>query len=770
MIQEFRISVTPVSQIGDIKGEGDKYLVQTELSAPGVPLAQEMVEWPVERWLGMARELLNDPLLNWLEGKDGNTNLPTTSGMVELGQELYNGLFQGTMRDSWMIAQGIAQHRRKVLQLRLGLKGKRLPSLPWEILHAGDRPLATGTDVIFSRYQPGTVFIQPVRKLELGQPLRILMAISAPTDQANLELKQEGLQLQKELESRSINSNGQQLSIELNIIEQPDREQLTQALEQGKYQVFHYAGHSGLGSAGGELYLVSSKTGLSERLSGDDLAGLLVNNGIQMAVLNSCRGAYGGTSDLTSDLSSNDNLAEALVRRGIPSVLAMAERIPDRVSLTLTRLFYRNLIQVYPVDLSLSRARQGLISAYGSHQLYWALPVLYLHPEFDGHLLKNITNNQEKLHQDILPIGENQPLFPTSQLSSWDNNDDSLLDEDFDDLEFVETLELTENQDKIIDISQVDMTKNNNNLINIKSDKIVSKKDKVAIPLPPPIPHHRKQHLRKFWAKLLPGLGAVSLVGSMVFGSFYYWQYRQSQPSDLLPTINLPVTTPDMTPINVKIKEWGTAKVTSIAISSFQQGDLIAGAEAIAALLETNRSALQQAKVALAEVPPELENEPTINFLKGRLAWQFVQQGNKNYSVSDARLFWYKAVQGHPELPSYRNALAFAYYAEGRWEEARQVWLDLIEAGEDQNKKLSEYNLEITTAYAGLAIVMQKLALGQPPAKRQDLLQRAIGLRQIVLESDALSFQPSNLAKDWLWTESAIRDWRSVLKLPEQNL
>ncbi|MGB3492677.1 MAG: CHAT domain-containing protein, partial [Elainellaceae cyanobacterium] len=76
----------------------------------------------------------------------------------------------------------------------------------------------------------------------------------------------------------------------------------------------------------------------------------------------------------------------ALVSQGVPAVLAMAEQIPDDVALTLTRLFYRNLKQDYPVDLSLSRARQGLVSAYSSQQLYWALPILYMHSEFDGYL------------------------------------------------------------------------------------------------------------------------------------------------------------------------------------------------------------------------------------------------------------------------------------------------------------------------------------------------------------------------------------------------
>ncbi|MEG4801003.1 CHAT domain-containing protein [Microcoleus sp. ARI1-B5] len=386
MSQEFQLSVTPV---GD-----DEYLVRTEKVAPGVPLAEQQVRWPIDQWLALSAQLMNDPLVGVFQGTGaGGRGLSRSTknsapNLVALGQQLYSGLFQGNLRDSWTCAQGIAQHRREVLQLRLGLKGRHLPRLPWEVLHAGDRPLATGTDVVFSRYQPGTSLFKQTRIVPSGGPIKILVAIASPSDRDSLQLKREVLHLQQELQNRSANplkNSPHSPEIQLTVLEQPDREQLTQALEQGHYQVLHYSGHSNLGSRGGELYLVSSRTGLTETLSGDDLAGLLVNNGIQMAVFNSCRGAYGDPSDMADD-SPERNLTEALVKRGIPAVLAMAESIPDDVALTLTRLFYRNLNQGYPVDLSLSRARAGLISAYGSHQLYWALPILYQHPDFDGYL------------------------------------------------------------------------------------------------------------------------------------------------------------------------------------------------------------------------------------------------------------------------------------------------------------------------------------------------------------------------------------------------
>lgn len=401
MTQEFHLSITPI--------RADEYLVRTEEVSPGVPLAEEQFVWPTLEWLTQARQLMNDPIVGLLRGDrhlhppgtapQSSTN-DTIDNLITLGQHLYGSLFQGRLRDSWVTAQGIAQHRGEALRLRLGLKGAHLPCLPWEVLnggmndgyHVSSQRLATGVNVLFSRYLadagmggrlPLTMPPKP------RQTLNILMAIAAPTDQQQLKLQQEAHHLQDELRLKANvlqSAMGDRLpDIRVTILEQPGREELAQVLEQGQYHIFHYAGHSDLGRAGGQIYLVNRKTGLSETLSGNDLAGLLQNNEIQLAVFNSCRGAHTATS-ASQEGTEGGTLTEALVNHGIPAVLAMTEQIPDDVAISLTRLFYKNLKQDYPVDLSLSRARQGLLLAYTSEQLYWALPTLYMHPEFDGYL------------------------------------------------------------------------------------------------------------------------------------------------------------------------------------------------------------------------------------------------------------------------------------------------------------------------------------------------------------------------------------------------
>jgi len=853
--QEFSLSVTPVG--------GDEYLVRTERVAPGVLLAEELVTWPVEEWLVLARQLMNDPLLGLLDPaatQMGQNTLLSRKGhglktsprpnLAALGQQLYNGLFQGNLRDSWTCAQAIAQHRREPLQLRLGLKGQRLRLLPWEVLHAVDRPLATGTDVVFSRYQPGVNLRPQSPIITPPGPLKILMAIAAPTDQDTLQLKREALHLQQELQNRPTGKTLGNLptpQIELTILEQPDREQLTQTLEQGQYQVFHYAGHSNLAARGGELYLVSGRTGLTETLSGDDLAGLLANNGILMAVFNSCRSASG---DISEPAGTERNLAAALVKRGIPAVLAMAERIPDEVALTLTRLFYRNLNQGYPVDLSLSRARAGLISAYGSHELYWALPILYLHLEFDGYLTGRQGGNGEDGYEvGAIPtedytytdatdlntglnfaselsypaLRDGQSRLMISQGSRLNREVEDLVDEVAMNLQSYAVSDEDEWGDRhnsaLIANFRRELSK-----ANLQTDEGTRERERGKLregdgetekiqvsPTPAPSPGIRNpdsrvvvgkpkknNQLKKtglkssskvvkrqkksiFWAYcLFPG----GFVTSMVLG-LWLWQNRGPKPGEFLP---IPSPSPvvssfqgdvDINAVNLKIAS--SSQVQAIAIEMFNQGKLTQGQQAVEELLNAQRrQALSQAELALSAASSTARENPEIKFLWGRLAWQSIQS-NKNsnkYSVDDARRYWESAVKDRPESLKYRNALAFALYLEGNLNQAYQVWLEVLDLVDVQSMRNSQQGAgesgdllnasqEALTALAGLGLVRMQQAQvpGLSPAQRLDLLQEANKLRQQVMTQDAEGFEPSSLSQNWLWTQKAIGDWRSLQQL-----
>jgi tetratricopeptide (TPR) repeat protein len=868
--QEFNISVTPD------RHNPDDYLIRIEDMAKGVPLAEEFVTWNLDEWLAEASQLMNDPLLDLLRGNmvavaggavrtlpDELADVDLSPNLVAFGQKLYNALFQGRIRDSWVTAQGIAQNRQESLRLRLGLKGDRLQRLPWEVLHAGNRPVATGTDVIFSRYQSN--FTPLANELQLhqhgnDQTLRILMVLAAPSDQEVLQLEQEAENLRQELLSDGANGNGEQPDIHLEILRQPGRERLTQELEHGQYHVFHYAGHSDLGAAGGDVYLVSNQTGLTEVLGGDDLAGLLVNNGIRLAVFNSCRGVYAATTDPNS---AAGNLADALLKRGIPAVLAMAERIPDNVALSLSRLFYRSLKQKHTVDLSLSRARQGLISSYSSDQLYWALPILYLHPEFDGYLQRrqpsqggslpafDPMDEDADLDLDLLADLQEEPdvsdrrtvedLFreltaPAGTPRGWTATDQPRLDDPADAAarSFQQCLTLGQKHYNSGDYQSAIATYttalnlpelsneqaaelcNQSGLALEASGKLADaitafkhamdldatledahdnwqratlrqEAAQVALgstpqPVPPqPSSAHqppsarpslsasgRQMSTTPAWRRpkvLVPGIVAIVLIGGLGL-----WGTRLISgppgPNDLLGQVpDYPTPTPSPNPSNAP----KTAELTAKATQSFAKKDLAAGQQAVEALLD--QQALLAAKQALDTVPPEQIDNPDISFLRGRLAWQSARIKDADFNVQDARRSWEIAVKAKPEPRTY-NLLGLALYSEGKWNEAGEAWkkaLDLIAENQKSaaksaaNSTASAVDLETATAYAGLALVAQKLAA--QPNQAQNMRAEAVKLRNQALAIAPQDLQPRQLWLSWRWSVVAVKDWQKLIAI-----
>ncbi len=808
MTQEFHVSVTPIGP--------EQYLVRTEWVAQGVPLAEEQVGWPVSQWLQQARRLMNDPLLGLLEGGGA------TSTLLDLGYELYGALFQGTLRDSWLKAQGIAQHRQEVLRLRLGLKDRQLLQLPWEVMCGSDRtnrggilrPIATGTDVVFSRYQPGVGMVYaPSRNrattVDVPPELRILMVIASPSDRERLALKDEAQHLQQELLVNG-DTDPSLPHISVTILEQPGREELTQALEQGEFQVLHYAGHSDPGESGGSLYLVNTRNGLTESLSGNDLAGLLANNGIRMAVFNSCRGAY--TAADTPAESGERNLAEALVRQGIPAVLAMAERIPDDVALTLTRLFYRNLKQGYPVDLSLSRARQGLISAYGSNQLYWALPTLYLHSEFDGYLAtgdRALDNPADDLMQQAYglaldPLTENMPpsldeMLPELELdidpTYEDRNGDAIahLVEELSGSGATESLsdpsgeplssmsdslndgEAFAESDLDLDLD-LDLDTDTNTDIDVDESEPIgeSSVEPTAKPERTASTGSSSNHIAKSprshprlkspsWINIA---SVIVLSGVVSYGLIKGFQYVSTGTTSVQP----------VQADSVDLPNEDTNTLVAIAISRFNQGDISTGQQALEVLLD--RGALTEATTALSSMPSSQDDSAVLQFLRGRLIWQRYQSGEDGLELADIRNYWEAAVAGEPDSTVYLNALGFIYYVDGDLEEALAVWgrsLDIsshqstLEQGLPTTTTSDVLTDEMLTAYAGMALALLEQAENADPQEQATLRSKAQKIHAMVIAQAPTRFSFEALGTNWQWDTRAIEQWRLLSRTGQQQ-
>ncbi|MGC1307283.1 MAG: CHAT domain-containing protein [Phormidesmis sp.] len=832
MIQEFEISITAVG--------GDQYLVRTENVAKGVQLAEEKVRWPVAEWLKQTKELMHDPLLGLLQGQTRHT-LPTRAGqpgrrsqsdeaaiatLVNLGQTLHDKLFQGQLHDSWVTAQGVAQNRQQWLRLRIGMKDNRLQQLPWEALHAGTRPLATGTDVIFSRYildRRQGHSLQPTKASDSGSHLRILMVIASPDDQERLELKQEVYHLRSELHPEGADDDGALLDVQLKILEQPGRAELTQELERGNYQVLHYAGHSNLGNEGGDLYLVSRQTGLTERLSGEDLAGLLVNTGIKLAVFNSCRGAYSAGTEAGWQ---ERNLAQALVNRGVPGVIAMTERIPDHVAITFTQLLYRNLKKGQSIDLSLNRTRQGLISAYGSHQFYWALPTLYMQPSFDGYLVKMAGDAaSEKIRDRANPRladSANDPFggmfaepgladidLPGPRKKSVASPATEAIAPNRPHTASLDYQNLIENSDAAATDAMVKQL--STPLIPIEVDGELRLPEAIETPTgfygesAPTMPARpaadklqqtqaktptpptanaatAKTNTRSAVPELVgerltrshtlhtkfstaSGLALIAVV-ALLGGMSAIWLQRSFQSRSAAPTA-------------ISAAPNGTdnanrAELPAQVELALARGDLDEAADATKALIDNNQ--FEEALSALSVGNGAQQRDVIVSFFRGRAQWGLVKQGNEDFAASDAMRSWATALESESDWMEIVMALGFSQYAIGRKDLALESFQDAINLAEKQpdakyiyfsQKPTAEYALN---AQAGLALSALALSeIESDPVEQERLIDQASRAYLTVMNEAPTDFDVNSLGNNWLWLEDTIRDWEAAKRELGQN-
>lgn len=608
MTQEFHISITPVEQ--------DQYLVQTKQVALKVPLAEALVILPLRNWLTQYEQLVNEALNAVLQSDEKliteNSGsyyfAPLQSKIINLGQQLYNALFHGSLNDSWITAQAIAQKENKVLRLCLEVNELVLARLPWEIMHTGSCFLASNSSIEFSRYQPREM---PTTGLQQGI-VKVLIAIAIPNSQDRLVLKQEATRLQAELSEVSLTDN----------------------FSNDKTQAH-------LEDSTNDLIAAPELDFLDDEWDQEEIKNHVEMDFVDEDEWEQDEPGYEEDSALVSDL-------------------------------------FRQLAEEPPTT-----AKSPLISDSGFEQL----------PQVDASAPQSM-----------------QSEIPDYADQSEKSNDHS---------------------------TSVEFTP-------ATADTSIERSPKSGF-------NPQKAH------KILPILQAVG-VTLITFGGFWWFQRQLQQVSPPIPVSPA---------VNDNLKTASTPKLQAIAIEHFRKGNLSAGSLAIEELL--NRGALTSAKTALNAVSDPQAQTSEINFLRGRLGWQLIKTGDKNYSFDDVRRYWETAVKHKPNSPRYYSALGFVYYSQGELNKANQTWFQALYLSEEQeaNKTASTpvvAKRDQLNAYAGLALVLTKSAENQPTDKQAKLLSEAIKLRQQVLTDDPVNFQPEKLSKTWLWTEKTTQDWRSLLQ------
>lgn len=307
--------------------------------------------------------------------------------MVDFGNKLFNAVFKDSVRDVFISARNEAVDKDYGLRLRLRLvDAPELAYLPWEFLCNGQDFLALSNDSILVRYID---LPRPPRSLPVSLPLRILVTLSAPNDQPELDEAKERSKIEEALEVMTRDNK-----IELDFTQDATittlQRTLRKARAQGKpYHIWHYIGHGLFDPLEGIGFLAMCDPGKKTDFRNGCQLGTLFKSypEIRLVLLNACEGARNSNQDPYS------GVATALVERDIPAVIGMQCRFTDKAAIVFSEEFYAALVDGLPVDAALTEARRAVY--FMPNWIEWATPVLFMRSK-NGILFKFHSPLREK--------------------------------------------------------------------------------------------------------------------------------------------------------------------------------------------------------------------------------------------------------------------------------------------------------------------------------------------------------------------------------------
>ena len=366
-----------------ISSQGDESLHARVLESPQGDSPFIDVAWPFET--EEENEFLSEIYGGLRQRRARSTNMNT---IQDFGGRLFDAVFTGDIKHLFRASLDAANRAGNGLRIRLRLPDdSSLHSRPWEFLFDTESRefLAVREHTPLVRYLP---VAQPIPPITVEGPLRILVALAAPTDHPRLDVAREWEILMNALEAPV--SAGQ---VELRRV--PGRctfDNLRDSLRHFGAHIFHFIGHGIPGAL-----VLEQETGKGTEMEATHLRSAFPSGALpRLIVLNSCSGAIGEDMPFSG-------LAQGFLRQGVPAVVAMQASITDDAALIFTRYFYRDLIETGTVDASLTEARLRMQG--NGHPIEWGTPVLYMRA-LSGQLFKPGANlNERKTPRDV-PIKE----------------------------------------------------------------------------------------------------------------------------------------------------------------------------------------------------------------------------------------------------------------------------------------------------------------------------------------------------------------------------
>jgi len=275
--------------------------------------------------------------------------------LTTFGSRLYKKVFTTEVALVWSDHKQASEFA--VLCIRLASDAGELETIPWETLFDGEEFLAAGAKSTISRLP---LDVKPLgEQPAVPAPLRLLALVSSPLDLPDVSRLQ--MEREQEILLEAINDPSGQGRLRADFEDEAKLEVLESSLETS-YQIFHFSGHGMSAAAGGGLLLEDAR-GNSRPTSVSEVMHSLERGerSLRLVVLSGCQTAR------TLDIAGLRDMARGLLRRGIPSVIAMQFSISDHGGLKFAEVFYSRIVAGRPVEMAVQAARRTLMLSDDSY-------------------------------------------------------------------------------------------------------------------------------------------------------------------------------------------------------------------------------------------------------------------------------------------------------------------------------------------------------------------------------------------------------------------
>lgn len=299
---------------------------------------------------------------------------PEIAAAKSYGGKLYEAVMSGEVQARWLSSLTEAETQGHGLRLRLRIAdAPELNGMPWEYLYNAslNRFLSLSERTPLVRYLELPERIKP---LAVEAPIRVLVAISSPSNYPKLDVEREWSQLQDALQPLI----GSGLVI-MERLTNPRLSVLRAKLRSGEYHMLHFIGHGGFDTGSDEGALVFCDQEGKGRIVGAQRFGTILHDhqSLRLVILNACEGSR------TSEKDPFAGTAQTLVQQGVPAVIAMQFEITDPAAITFAKEFYTVVAGGHPVDAALAQARLAIFA--DENDIEWGTPVLYMRAQ-DGRI------------------------------------------------------------------------------------------------------------------------------------------------------------------------------------------------------------------------------------------------------------------------------------------------------------------------------------------------------------------------------------------------